>query len=330
MINRNNIYHEDCLIFMDKLVSRSIRVDVIVTSPPYNINKRYVFYKDDKERDDYLDWLFKVAKSSLQILDDEGSFFLNMGGRPSNPEIPFQVVLKFLKAGYQLQNTIHWIKSIYLHGEDIGKMNTLQQKQSLFDRIKLIDEDNMLPTTTVVDEDIEANENNNTHISVGHFKPIVSDRFLSDFQEYVFHFTKTGNVKIKKRNIGVPYQDKSNIGRWKSGTHDKRDRGNVWFIPYPTIQEGRPHPAVFPMKLPYLCIKLHGVKPNMLVYDPFMGIGTTALACLKLGIDFIGTEIDSEYIKVAKDDINNKKKILNNRLEMQNDKDNVLVRKTKI
>jgi site-specific DNA-methyltransferase (adenine-specific) len=68
----------------------------------------------------------------------------------------------------------------------------------------------------------------------------------------------------------------------------------------------------------------------MLVYDPFMGIGTTALACLKLGIDYIGTEIDSEYIKVAKDDINNKKKILNNRLEMQNDKDNVLVRKTKI
>ncbi|HZC21222.1 MAG TPA: DNA methyltransferase [Nitrososphaeraceae archaeon] len=72
------------------------------------------------------------------------------------------------------------------------------------------------------------------------------------------------------------------------------------------------------------------MKQNMLVYDPFMGIGTTALACLKLGIDFIGTEIDSEYIKVAKDDINNKKKILNNRLEMQNDKDNVLVRKTKI
>lgn len=37
-----------------------------------------------------------------------------------------------------------------------------------------------------------------------------------------------------------------------------RDRGNVWFIPYPTIQAGRPHPAVFPEKLPYLCIKLHG------------------------------------------------------------------------
>jgi site-specific DNA-methyltransferase (adenine-specific) len=39
----------------------------------------------------------------------------------------------------------------------------------------------------------------------------------------------------------------------------------------------------------------------MLVYDPFMGIGNTALACLRLGLDYLGTEIDAEYIKVAQD-----------------------------
>jgi site-specific DNA-methyltransferase (adenine-specific) len=306
VIKRNNIYNEDCLTFMNKLVSQRIRVNVIVTSPPYNINKRYGAYHDDKERDDYLDWLFKVAKSSLEIIDDEGSFFLNIGGRPSDPMIPFYVASKFLEAGYKLQNTIHWIKSIYLYAEDIGKKNMLHN-QPFFDRIKLMDDD------TEEDE-------NNIHTSIGHFKPIVSDRFLSDFQEYVFHFTKTGNVKLQKRKIGVPYQDKTNIGRWKSATQDKRDRGNVWFIPYPTIQEGRPHPAVFPVKLPYLCIKLHGVRQNMLVYDPFMGIGNTALACLKLKVNYIGTEIDSEYIKVAIDDINEKKKDLDSWLEADNSK----------
>jgi site-specific DNA-methyltransferase (adenine-specific) len=41
----------------------------------------------------------------------------------------------------------------------------------------------------------------------------------------------------------------------------------------------------------------------MLVYDPFMGIGSTAVACLRLGIDYIGTEIDPQYIKVAEDQI---------------------------
>jgi DNA modification methylase len=41
----------------------------------------------------------------------------------------------------------------------------------------------------------------------------------------------------------------------------------------------------------------------MLVYDPFMGIGSTAIACIQLGVDFIGTEIDYEYIQAAQDSI---------------------------
>ena len=58
-----------------------------------------------------------------------------------------------------------------------------------------------------------------------------------------------------------------------------------------------------PIKLPERCIRLHGIRRNTLVYDPFMGVGSTALACLRLGIDFIGTEIDPQYIKVAEDQI---------------------------
>jgi site-specific DNA-methyltransferase (adenine-specific) len=77
----------------------------------------------------------------------------------------------------------------------------------------------------------------------------------------------------------------------------------VWFIPYPTINESRPHPAVFPEKLPFLCIKLHGVRKGMIVYDPFMGIGSTALACIRLGVNYLGTEVDHDYIKVADDEI---------------------------
>ena len=118
---------------------------------------------------------------------------------------------------------------------------------------------------------------------------------------------KKGNVRQDKLAIGVPYQDKTNIGRWRSSVEDKRDRGNVWFIPYPTIQASRPHPAVFPEKLPLRCIKLHGVKPDMIVYDPFMGIGTTALACISLGVNYLGTEIDSEYVKVAVENIEKRK-----------------------
>jgi len=95
-------------------------------------------------------------------------------------------------------------------------------------------------------------------IAVGHFQPINSNRFLGSFHESIFHFTKEGNVKMSKLAIGIPYQDKSNISRWKAATEDRRDRGDVWSIPYDTVQSNieRPHPA----RLPEMCIKLHGVK----------------------------------------------------------------------
>ena len=43
-------------------------------------------------------------------------------------------------------------------------------------------------------------------IAVGHFKPIVSNRFLNDCHEYIFHFTKEGNTVLDKLSVGVPYQ----------------------------------------------------------------------------------------------------------------------------
>ena len=258
---------------MKSLNAEDVRIDVIVTSPPYNINKEYSSYKDNKEREGYLNWLYQIAKLSYLILKDNGSFFLNIGGTHSDPMLPFDVVRKFKETGYKLQNTIHWIKSISIEKEDVGKSNGKRHDYS-----------------------------------VGHFKPIISERYLADLQEYIFHLTKEGNVRVNKRAIGVPYQDKTNIGRWKSAIEDKRDRGNVWFIPYPTINEERPHPAVFPEKLPYLCIKMHGVRKDVIVYDPFMGIGTTALACIRLGVNYLGTDIDAEYIKVAMEDIEKRKK----------------------
>jgi site-specific DNA-methyltransferase (adenine-specific) len=272
VIELNKIYQEDCLHFMKKIIRNGVSVDVIVTSPPYNINKNYRSYVDKKERNEYLSWLSEIARTSYTILKNEASFFLNVSGAPSDSLLPLEVAKAFFESGYKLQNTIHWIKSISIEKEDLAKTGSFSQSKN---------------------------------VSLGHFKPIISQRFLNDFHEYIFHFTKDGDVKLDKLAIGVPYQDKSNIGRWKSSKEDKRDRGNVWFIPYQTIRKERPHPAIFPERLPYLCIKLHGIKKGMLVYDPFMGIGNTALACIQLNVNFIGTEIDYGYVQSAKERIDN-------------------------
>ena len=274
LLELNNIFLEDCIDFMKKIKGK-IGVDVIVTSPPYNIKKNYSSYRDNKEKNDYLSWLRDVALNSFLVLNDDGSFFLNIGSTHSDPLIPFQIVSQFVDVGYQLQNTIHWIKSISFEKEHIGKSNVIDHS-----------------------------------VSIGHFKPIISDRYLTDMHEYIFHFSKTGNIKLNKLAVGVPYQDKTNVRRWKSVNGDRRDRGNVWVVTYPTIQEGRPHPAVFPERIPYLCIKLHGIRNDLVVYDPFMGVGNTALACLDLGVSYLGTDLDATYVKIASESINARKNLL--------------------
>jgi site-specific DNA-methyltransferase (adenine-specific) len=133
---------------------------------------------------------------------------------------------------------------------------------------------------------------------VGHYKPINSPRFVNDCHEYIFHLTHAADVPLERLAVGVPYRDKSNVGRWKGAGGDVRCRGNTWFLPYPTIarrERDRPHPASFPPALPERCIRLHGIERAGLVLDPFMGLGTTAVACAALGVACVGWEMDPEY-----------------------------------
>ena len=81
-----------------------------------------------------------------------------------------------------------------------------------------------------------------------------------------------------------------------------RCRGNTWFIPYETIQRrdrDRPHPATFPSRLPEQCLKLHGLSRIETAMDPFTGLGSTAVACARLGVNFIGSDIDEAYLAEA-------------------------------
>ncbi len=246
-------------------------VDVIVTSPPYNLGKLYTTYDDTVPRNGYLSWMKDVADAAIRVLSDEGSLYLNVGGSLKDPWIPMDVAQEFRRSGFILQNMIHWIKSIALPKEDMGKFYNAK-----------------IPETGV---------------AVGHYKPINSHRFHNDCHEFIFHFTKTGDVPIDRLANGVPYQDKSNVRRWVQKKQDIRDRGNTWFIPYETVREERPHPATFPVQLPMMCIRDHGVSRCRLVMDPFMGIGSTAVAAVRLGIPFIGFEIDEGYINIAEERI---------------------------
>src|SRR6266540_3754838 len=73
----------DCIEGMRTLGDGS--VDLVVTSPPYNLGIKYRKYDDNKSRDEYLRWSCKWAKEVKRVLKEKGSFFLNLGSCPSNP-----------------------------------------------------------------------------------------------------------------------------------------------------------------------------------------------------------------------------------------------------
>jgi site-specific DNA-methyltransferase (adenine-specific) len=144
-------------------------------------------------------------------------------------------------------------------------------------------------------------------VTLGQFRPVPSDRYANDCHEFVFHLTKGGDAPIDRESIGVPYTDKSNLERYKH-VKDRRCRGNTWFIPYETIvkQDQRLHPASFPKELARNCIRLHGARRDLVVLDPFLGIGSSALAALDCGAEtFIGFDLDEEYVRFAKDALDN-------------------------
>ncbi len=137
--------------------------------------------------------------------------------------------------------------------------------------------------------------------SYGPFTPINSTRFLNHTYEFIFHLTITGKSPIDRIGVGVPFVDKSNIERF---THrrDVRCRGNVWYIPYEPITPAERvdrHPAVFPVALAEMCIRLSGVPKGSLIVDPFTGSGTTLVACDRLGMRGVGFDIDPLYVAQA-------------------------------
>mgnify|MGYP003595029866 FL=1 len=254
----------DCVEVLAALPERS--VDVVVTSPPYNLGIRYRTYDDGQPRHEYLEWTGRWAAALARQLRPQGSLFLNVGAKPTDPWTALDVA-QAVRPHLHLQNILHWVKSIAIDRDAAGA------------RAGLADD-----------------------LAVGHYKPINSNRFLNDCHEFVFHFTPEGTTRLDRLALGVKYQDPSNVTRWRGASGGRRCRGNTWFIPYETIQsreKDRPHPATFPPKLPEYCLRLHGAGPGAVVADPFLGLGSTMVACARLGVDGLGIELDEHYLREA-------------------------------
>ena len=106
-----------------------------------------------------------------------------------------------------------------------------------------------------------------------------------DADNYKFHGSVDENGKLRHGQI-----------------YEMRNRRSVWTITTKPFKEA--HFATFPPEIPEICIKA-GSRVGDTILDPFMGSGTTGLVAEKLQRNFVGIELNPEYLKMAKDRIYN-------------------------
>jgi site-specific DNA-methyltransferase (adenine-specific) len=110
----------------------------------------------------------------------------------------------------------------------------------------------------------------------------------------------TAKASKKERNEGIEsFEDK--IGGSLLGTADKsllNGSGNV----RNNLMRNN-HPTVKPLKLMEYLVGLVTMPENTLILDPFMGSGTTGIACKNKDVDFIGIELNEDYFKIAEERI---------------------------
>ncbi len=257
----------DASKILQDFVPQSKVFDVVVTSPPYNLGVKYgktASGKTDRMRD--ADYLEWVSQWSEGLLHGVDYWGSVFVNMGSNLKDPTKPmrVLEVLQRWWKVQNIIIWVKSVAIPA---GAGET----------------------------------------TLGHFKPINSDRYLNDTFEYIFHLSLRGDASLDRKapGVGTTYADESNLKRWKSVEGiNRRCRGNVWFMPYDTIQSRdrqRPHPATFPVELAARCIRLCGDPKSLRVLDPFTGLSSTGVAAQRLGCArFCGIDIDQDYIEFSR------------------------------
>ncbi|MFT8463081.1 DNA-methyltransferase [Acetobacter persici] len=127
-VGQQQIIRGDCLRALRRMEAES--VDVIITSPPYNIGLSYRSYPDRKEENEYLDWMLEVAHGLRRVLRADGSFFLNISGSSAQPWLPFELAVR-LRDLFVLQNHISWVKSISVGEDSFGHFKPMNSQRFL-------------------------------------------------------------------------------------------------------------------------------------------------------------------------------------------------------
>lgn len=236
------------IIYDDFLTTNLIEessIDLIVTSPPYNVDIHYNSFQDDIPYEKYLEFTEKWLRKAYALMKSDGRMCLN---------IPLDKSKGRKGAGFQ---------SVYADIVNIAKKVGWKYFSTI-----IWNEGNISRRTAW-----------GSWLSARAPYVIAPIEVIIIFYKERWQKIKNGKSDISKKE----FMDWTN-GIWTFSGESKKKIG---------------HPTPFPVELPKRCVRLFSFVGNT-VLDPFLGSGSTLIACALLNRKGIGVEIDMNYCKLAK------------------------------
>lgn len=261
-----NLLLGDCLEQMRSLEDDSI--DLVLTSPPYADRRKKQY--GGIQASEYIDWFKPIAEEIKRVLKPSGSFILNIKEHVENGErsdYVLRLVLAMREMGWLWTEEWMWHKKNAMPGKWPNRF------RDGFERIFQFNKERKFA--------------------------MYQDAVMVPTGDWTKTRLRNLSEKDKRREAS---QTKSGFGKncsnWVGREMAYPD--NVLLVS--TVSTNVGHPAPFPLEIPEFFVKLFTVEGDV-VLDPFMGSGTTGIACKNLNRDFIGIELCEEYHKLAQERI---------------------------
>ena len=260
----NKIIQGDCEEVLKELPDNSI--DLIFTSPPY-ADQRAKTYGRIKP-DHYVDWFMPKAAQFFRVLKPSDTFILNIKERVVDGErhtYVIDLILRMREQGWLWTEEFIWHKKNSYPGKWPNRFRDNWERLIQFNKQKqfaMYQEAVMVP--------------------IGDW---AKDRLSS--------LSKTDRIRDEFR-VGSGFG--KNVSNWLG--RDKVYPTNVIYMA--TECANMNHSATFPEELPAWFIKLF-TKSGDIVLDPFVGSGSTTVAAIQLGRNYVGIDISHEYVELARD-----------------------------
>jgi DNA modification methylase len=311
---KNIIYNENCISGLKKLPEKS--VNTCITSPPYYGLRDYGNDEQiglEETPAAFIQKLVDVFREVKRVLQDDGTLWVNIGDSYSSHK-DCKSIGQTLAKGTSREDA---------HVMELGKSRVRDSKMLKSQGLKnkdLIGIPWMLAFALRADgwylrQDIIWHKPNPMPESV-------TDR-CTKAHEYIFLLSKSPKyyydadairedikmevgetVRFRERKTDKPFGDRNVDTQQREVTYDEikgANKRSVWTVTTKPFSEA--HFATFPEDLIVDCIKA-GCPRDGIVLDPFMGAGTTALVARSHNRNYIGFELNPEYIAIAEKRLN--------------------------